>query len=152
MRKPGVLVVSALASASQTWAMVEVSANRKTKAAVVGVFQTHPLLVTEWCHSNSKGFSHSLRASKSRMRWVVAGFWCKNRKCRGVAVVWVQITFRHTIVLAGIVALLLMLLLLFVIVVHDSMVRGGAEGLWRAKKPTKAGVGGVQEVEPQMRT
>ena len=45
---------------------------------------------------------------------------------------WVQITFRLTIVLAGIVALLLMLLLLFVIVVHDSMV-------WRAKKPTKAG-------------
>lgn len=35
---------------------------------------------------------------------------------------WVQITFRLTIVLAGIVALLLMLLLLFVIVVHDSMV------------------------------
>lgn len=53
---------------------------------------------------------------------------------------WVQITFRHTIVLAGIVALLVMLLLLFVIVVHDSMVRGGAEGLlWRAKQPTKAG-------------
>ena len=52
---------------------------------------------------------------------------------------WVQITFRLTIVLAGIVALLLMLLLLFVIVVHDSMV-------WRAKKPTNK-AGACKEVQ-----